>query len=186
MKTIVDEKVVDFLKESVTHLENRISLLDNKAGILLAVQGVLIGSVTYAINEIFVSETASSVNTISFIILAVSFALFSVIAVLLLQTIRPAKHYFGFSVGLKEMKIDNYVMWPNSDFPSTPEDYLKTIKALGKSDIGRNYYKLHFNTLQLVRKKYGPYRWATLGMKLLVGWQFIGIVILSVMKLNTH
>lgn len=184
MEDTTQSKVIEFLRDSVTHLENRINLVDNKADILLAVQGVLIGSLTYAVNEIFITHQSSTINTVSYIFLAVSFFLFTVVALLLLQTIRPSRKFFGLNVPFTEMQINNYVMWPKHNFPSAPENYISTLEGFNDSSIRQNYFKLHFTTLQLVRNKYRPYRWATLAMKISVVWIFLGVIVLSLLKMN--
>jgi hypothetical protein len=158
--------------------------VDNKANILLAVEGVLLGSLTYAVNEIFLTQSASTINTYGYIILGGAFILFTIIALLLIHAIRPAKYFFGLKVPFKKMKVDNYVMWYDKDFPSTADKYINIIKKLNVDSIKNNYYKQHFISLQLVRNKYTPYMWATLGMKLLVIWTFVGVLLLVVLKFH--
>ena len=46
MANKTDENIIDFLKDSIAYLENRITIVDNKANIILAVEGVLLGSLT--------------------------------------------------------------------------------------------------------------------------------------------
>ena len=89
-------------------------------------------------------------------------------------------------IGLREpfnsMKIENYVMWFNDKFPKTPNNYNNKIDALNILKIKDNYKKVHFITLQLVKRKYMFYGSAVIGMKLLVLWNTIGITVLAFLK----
>lgn len=180
----LDDFVVDFLKDSIAYLVNRIQIVDNKANIMLAVEGVLLGSLTYVVNEFFLKGSSHSLAIWSCIVLVAAFVLFTATASLLLQAIRPARLFFGLKVPFTKMPLEKYVMWYSPEFPSTPEDYTKIIDSLDSTDIKKNYYKQHFISLQLVRYKYRAYALATSGLKALVVWIFVGIALLTLLKLK--
>ncbi|MCK4735262.1 MAG: hypothetical protein KAT65_22605 [Methanophagales archaeon] len=182
MKNEADKQVTDFLKDAVTYLENRIAIVDNKASILIAVQGVFFALLTYIIKEVFLTTYQSSINVVSYVVLGGAFVIFILTVLLLLQTIRPSKMVFGLRVPFENMEVENYVMWFDDKFPTTPDNYSNKINTLDLSRIKENYEKVHFITLQLVRNKYGFYRWAAVGMKLLVLWSAIGITVIAFLK----
>jgi hypothetical protein len=182
LKNEADKQVIDFLKDAVAYLENRIAIVDNKASILIAVQGVFFALLTYIIKEVFLTTYQSSINVVSYVVLGGAFVIFILTVLLLLQTIRPSKMIFGLSVPFEKMEVENYVMWFDDKFPTTPDNYSNKINTLDLSRIKENYEKVHFITLQLVRNKYGFYRWAAVGMKLLVLWSAIGITVIAFLK----
>lgn len=182
MNNTVEEQVKGFLKDAVTYLENRINLVDNKASILIAAQGVFFGLLTYIVKEVFWTKNPSSINAVSYVVLGGAFVIFIVTVLLLLQTIRPTKKFFGLRVPFTRMEIENYVMWPDDEFPTTPEDYENKVNKLDSLKIKENYEKVHFITLQLVRNKYRVYGWAVVGIKLLVLWTAVGVTILTFLK----
>jgi len=185
LKNEADKRVIDFLKDAVAYLENRISIIDNKASILIAVQGVFLGVLTYIIKEVFLTTYQSSINVVSYVVLGGAFVIFIVTVVLLLQTIRPSKMILGLNIPFKKMAVENYIMWFDGDkFPTNPDDYRNKINTLDLSKIRGNYEKVHFTTLQLVRNKYRFYRWAVVGMKLLVLWSAVGVAALVFLKRN--
>jgi hypothetical protein len=182
LETDEDKQVIDFLKDAVAYLENRIAIVDNKASVLIAVQGVFFASLTYIIKEIFLTGSQSCVNVVSYVVLGGAFVIFVLTVLLLLQTIRPSRRFLGLCVPFANMEVENYVMWFDDEFPTDPGDYSNKISELDISKIRGNYEKVHFITLQLIRNKYGFYRWAAVGMKLLVLWGAIGIAVLAFLK----
>jgi hypothetical protein len=183
LKNEADKQVIDFLKYAVTHLENRIAIIDNRASILIAVQGIFFALLTYIIKEVFLTTYQSNIDVAIYVVLGGAFVIFILTVLLLLQTIRPSKMFVGLSASFNKMEVENYVMWFDDDkFPTTPDNYSNKINTLDLSKIKGNYEKAHFIALQLVRNKYRFYRWAVLGMKLLVLWSAIGITILAFLK----
>ena len=186
LKNEADNQVIDFLKYAIDYLENRIAIVDNKASILIAVLGVFFALLTYIIKEIFLTTYQSNINVVGYIVLGGAFIIFILSVLLLLQTIRPSKMIFGLDIPIKKMKVENYIMWFYDDeydeFPTTSDNYRDKINALDLSKIKENYEKVHFITLQLVRNKYRFYRWAAVGMKLLVLWSAICIIVLAFLK----
>ena len=183
LKNEADEKVIDFLKDAVAYLENRIAIVDNKASILIAVQGIFFALLTYVIKEVFLTTYQSCINIFSYGVLGVSFVIFIATELLLLQTIRPSKKFFGLNVPVKDKdkieKEESHVLWPSKKFPTTLDNYINKIDTFDLSKIKKNYEIGHFITLQLVRNKYMFYRWAVVGMKILVLWSAIGITIIA-------
>jgi len=184
LKNEADEKVIDFLKDAVAYLENRIAIVDNKASILIAVQGIFFGLLTYIIKKVFLTTYQSCINIVSYVVLGGAFVIFIPTVSLLLQTIRPSKKFFGLKVPFKDRdkKEENYVMWPTKKFPTTLDNYINKIDTFDLLKIKENYEKGHFITLQLVRNKYKFYRWAVVGMKILVLWSAIGITVIAFLK----
>ena len=170
LKNEVDKQVIDFLKTTVAYLENRITIVDNKASILIAFQGVFFGLLVYTIKELFLTTYQSNINTASYAVLGGAFIIFILTVLLLLQTIRPTKMFLGLRVPFDSMKIEDSVMWFGDKFPTTSDNYDNKINTLNISKIKGNYKKTHFITLQLLRNKYMFYGWAVIGMKLLVLW----------------
>lgn len=172
--------VIDFLKYSITYLEDRIRLRDNKASILIVVQGVIFGAFTFAIKEILLNPAISSnklpgYKELVYIVLGVAFFLSLVTIALLIQAIRPTNRYFGLNIPVNRLEKKHYVMWFHDKFPGTPEDYKKEIEALNESEIKQNYQATHFVHLQLVKRKTQSYKWAVLIMKLSILWIGTGI-----------
>ena len=183
MNNEADKQVIDFLKDGVAYLENRIALIDNKASILIAVQGVFFAVLTYIIKEVFLTTHQLNINVGSYVVLGGAFVIFILTVLLLLQTIRPSKMIVRLDIPFNKMEVENYIMWfDGNKFPATPDSYRSKISTLDLSKIKGNYEKVHFTTLQLLRNKYRFYRWAALGMKLLVLWSAIGITVLVFMK----
>ena len=186
LKNESDNQIIDFLKDAVTYLENRIAIVDNKASVLIAVQGVFFALLAYTINEVFLTTYQSPIIEVSYAVFGGAFVIFIPTVLLLLQTIRPSKMIIGFEVPINKMALDNYIMWFDGDkFPTTSDNYLEKINAIDLSKIKENYENLHFITLQMVRRKYYFYRWAVVGMELLVLWSALGIVVLAYFKLIT-
>lgn len=182
-----DKEVTDFLKDGITYLENRIAIVDNKASILFAVQGVIFVVFAYVFKELFLTANQSCTSVAGYVFLGgafVAFVMFILVMLALLQTIRPSKKFFGRSVPLKHMEIQRYyVMWYDDDkFPTTPEDYSERVSTLDSVSIRQNYEEVHFVHLQLVRRKYEIYRWAVVGMKVLVVWCALGIIALALLN----
>ena len=177
----VDKQVIDFLKYGITYLENRISILDNKASILIAVQGVFFAVLTYIIK----GEFLTTIIVGSYVVLGVAFIIFILTVLLLLKTIRPSKYWgFGLEIPFDKLEVENYIIWfDDNKFSTTLDNYHDKVSTLDLSKIQGNYEKVHFITLQLVRNKYRFYRWAALGMKLLVLWSVLGITGLVFLKL---
>lgn len=180
----LDNQRVKFLKDALSYLEARINLVDNKASILIAIQGGIFALITYVTKEFFWTATPSTINCVSYIILAIDFLIMILTILLLVQTIRPGKWFFGLEVPLDKMKIEGYVMWFDNGFPQTADDYERRIDSLDLKRILANYKKAHHTTLQLVKKKYGYYRWATFGMKVMIVYSAIGLGILAWLKLS--
>ena len=84
LKNEVDIQVIDFLKTAIVYLENRIAIVDNKASILLAFQGVFFGLFIYIIKEVFLTTLQSNINTASYLVLGGSFIIFASTVLLLL------------------------------------------------------------------------------------------------------
>ena len=181
-KKISDDKIINFLRYVINYLENRIDLVDKKASILIAVLGIVFASFTYIIKEMFWNGTSTDIITST--IFALSLVIFLITLSLLIQSIRPSKWFLGLHVPFDDMNIENYVMWPyhHSDdyFPSTSLDYWQRINKIKSNplEIEKNYGKLHFITLQLIRRKYKFYRWATLSMKIWIAYSILGMTIL--------
>ena len=178
LKNERNTQVIDFLKTSIVYLENRIAIVDNKASILIAFQGVFFGLLVYIIKDVFLTTHQSNINTTSYIVLGGAFVVFILTVLLLLETIRPTKMIIRLRVPFVDMEIKDYVMWFGDKFPTTPDNYNNKIDTLNILKIKENYKKVHFITLQLVKNKYMFYGWAVIGMKLLVLWSAIGITIL--------
>jgi len=173
-----DKEVIEFLKYALSHIENRIVIVDNKASILIGVQGIFFAIFTYIINDVFMARNQLCAR----IVLGGAFAIFIITIVLLLQTIRPSKNILGSGIDLNDMEVHDYILWFDDKFPKRAADYLQKTNTLDLSKIKKNYQKAHFIVLQLLRKKYKYYKWATVGMKLLVLWTAIGITILSILN----
>jgi len=184
MNDETDKVIIDFLKDGVSHLENRINLLDNKASIFIAIQTGLIAFFTYIIKEIFLIDNTSKLNLFSHIALGVALIIFSMIVLLLINVIRPKGFSFNLGYDFKKFEVDNYIFWFNKKFPNSPEAYKEMINTLDLSKIRENYEKAHFTDLELIRNKYVFYRMAVFGMKLLILWIFICLLILTVLKWN--
>jgi hypothetical protein len=173
-----ETEIIDFLKYGITYLENRIAVVDNKASILIAVQGVFFAVFTYLIKELFLAMHQAIINLVSYVVLGGAFVIFILVVLALLQTIRPSRKIFGLGVPFDDMEIENYIMWFGDGFPTTSDNYSKGVGALALPSIRRNCEKVHFITLQLVRRKYKVCGWAAVGMKVLVSWCTVGIIVL--------
>ena len=184
MKDETDKIIIDFLEYGVSHLENRINLLDNKASIFIAIQTGLIAFFTYIIKEVFWIENHSEINLFSCIALGGALIIFSINFLLLINVIRPKGFSFGLGYDSKEFEVDNYIFWFNKEFPNTSEEYKEMINTLDLSKIRENYEKTHFTDLELLRNKYVFYRKAVSGMKLLILWIFICLIIFTFLKWN--
>lgn len=184
MPKLTDDKLTDFLRNSISYLENRISILDTKADILIASVGVILAAFTYTIKEVFLTDTPSFINVWGHVFLGGVLVIFVVIAMFLIRTIRPGKGSWAGNIPLAKMKMDKYVMWYTKEFPASAEEYLALMKSLDAEDIKMNYYRQHFTSLQLVRNKYVLYTKATIWMRVLMLWSFIGLLVLAVLKVR--
>lgn len=179
----VDALRVKFSKDLLTYLENRINMLDNKASILIAIQGGLGALITWVTKEVFWTDTLPMIKSVSYIILAVDFSIMFLTILLLTQVIRPSKKFFGLRVPLDKMKVEGYVMWPDDGFPKSEEDFRIKIASLDSSKIQENYNKANYTALQLVRLKYGYYRYAASCLKIMIALSALGLFILALLKI---
>ncbi|MBN1761652.1 MAG: hypothetical protein JW878_01050 [Methanomicrobia archaeon] len=175
-----DKQVIEFLKYAISYLENRISMVDRKASILIAGLGVFFTLLTYMIQGEFFTLESSDINKSIHIWLGIAFVFFIIDVLLLLQTIRPTKWFFCLELPIidRYKNNENYVMLHRKYFPAELDDYTNKINKFDLSIIKENYEKTHYITLQLVRMKYKFYNPAVLLTKLLVLWVAIGIIIL--------
>ena len=180
----LDKLVAKFLKDALSYLEDRIKLVDNKASILIAIQGGLFALVAWVTKEVFWTKTPSIINCASYIFIAIDFIIMILTILLLVQTIRPGKWFFGLEVPIDKRQEKGYVMWFEDGFPRSMEDYRERIDSLDQGRIRANYEKAHYTTLQLVRRKYSCYRWAVVGMKVMIVFSMIGLGILTWLKLS--
>ena len=124
----------------------------------------------------------SCTSLVGYVFLGGAFVMFILVVLALLQTIRPSRKLFCLSIPLKNMEIQRYVMWYGDEFPTTSGNYSERVSTLDSESIRQNYENVHFVTLQLVKRKYEIYRWAAVGMKVLVSWCALGIIVLALLK----
>jgi hypothetical protein len=185
-KDRTEENKIQFLKYTITYLDNRVHLIDTKASLLIAIQGVFIGLLTFIFKQIFPKNYTSSFKTVGYLIVGV--ALFFLVSAIisLLMTIRPTRSLLSLRVKMlcdKKLRR-NHVMWPLEidGFPKKESDYTKRIDTLDFEDIERNYKRTHFVLLQLIRMKYEYYRCSMLLMKISILWSAIGFGITVILK----
>ena len=177
--------IIDFLKYGIGYSENRISIVDNKASILIAVQTLLFGLFVFIIKEVFWPIDHPLIKTWSYIILSIAFIIYVITVILLLLAIRPSEKYFWGKILLngREEDVDNYVMWLNDNNKKLREweNYKDKIKNFTQKEIKDNYEKTHHVSLQLAYAKYKFYPKAATGMKALFlcnAFGFLGFVII--------
>ena len=161
-----DKDIIEFLKYGIDYSENRISIVDNKASILIAVQTLLFGLFVFIMKEVFWSIDHPLIKPASYVVLGVAFVIFVITVILLLQAICPSKRFLQKIIPIKdkEKDIENYVMWLDKYNISLKswEDYREKINKFTLKEIKENYEKSHHISLQLVYNKYKFYPYANI------------------------
>lgn len=173
--------MIEFLRDSLRHIELRIGRVDNKASILIAVLGALlaIGAVLLGQTAIFTRADVSTPFLIPYLVGVM--VLGSLTMVLLVQTIRPTRWFLGLKTRGREEEVtepDSYVMWYSHGSPLSAEEHRAVIDNMTEKGILANYQWAHFTTLRLAKIKYSVYQWAALSLKSLIVWTVVGASIL--------
>jgi len=179
------EGVDEFLKYAIEHLEGRIALLDNKASINIAGQGVFVGVLAYILGSSLVGHVGPILRTTMWIVAAgILITVIPTIA-LLLRTIRPTKRFLGLRADLDHLGCKIHLMWPvGGEIP--PQNEFKRAFDDGNDQIFReNYLDTLYCLLQLIKRKYHRYRYAALFGKIFVLWSGLGIFAVGLVKLVT-
>ena len=177
-----DEAKSNFLREAVSHLENRIRLVDDKIGYLMGIQAGFAAVIFWVIKEHLWTGTSSPINfLISFFLVGI-LSLAAVVIFLLVQTIRPTKRILGMWTDLPRMDVEDYILWPEGRSRFTAEQYKGVIKRLNWPKVRENYEKTHFALFEHTRRKYRLYRLAVFSMKLTILFGFFGVGILALLK----
>jgi len=176
----------EFLKYAISYLERRISLIDNKAGLLIAIQGGFFVLVMFGVKELFSKGNQLDIPLIGYIAMLIGFLSVVVTIILLIMTIKPTKCLFSLKVDVHKTGFKNYLMWPRDGFPESADAYrdrLEVIKSGGLLEVEKNYEEVHFITLQLIRHKYKYYDLAILFMKIAIIWNALVLVVAIFLKI---
>lgn len=183
------EGKIAFLKYALTYLENRISIVDNKAAILIAIQAGLFAVFGWSRKLMGVGLLPpnwpfgiplGSILDFSVTVLTGLTLLF------LAQTVRPARYIFCLKSCLHRLDEDDkekdHLMGFTKGFPAkcrkqSNEDYEKRVNNLTKSTELRNYQRQHYSALQLLQRKYKHYRWAGVLFKYMIVLAFIRLLL---------
>jgi len=166
---------IDFLKANLSQLESRISLVDNKASILVAIQVGFLGLFGLLMKTVFLDNPQLD-TPVALVVFVFSTSI--VVIILLLQTIQPARMVFWYKVDLFKKKLpDDYLMWFTEK--KTKEEYFANVDKLNDSKILENLKLSNHIHVELLRKKYQAYRFAIFSMKILVIGTAIGTIYLG-------
>ena len=156
---------IEFLKFSISYIENRIKLVDTKANILLAIQIGLLGVLTWFMENLLFSEKALPVPSWGYVLVFLSIIFNVYIVLLLLQTLRPTKYLFSKNTVVKDHDTKTWTMWPQENEIFNKQEFSKRISDLTPNIILGEYENSLFAIRQLVGKKYFYYRYAVLVTK---------------------
>lgn len=169
------------LRDSIDYLQDRLTFVNDKANIFIAIQTGLFVTITWLLGTYFLSGSESAVATPAVLVfLVLNFGFVVLIVALLLQTIRPSDGYFSRYTGVETVDGTAGVMWPGSDVPD-PETFVERAESMSAADTRRELVGTTYVLQQLVDRTYGYYRWAVLLMKvqiLVVPCSFLALVVL--------
>lgn len=176
---------MDFLKHAIDRLESRISMVDNKAAILIAVSTGLTAVLTFVAEKVLWGRSINAyVSAASYPAFAIMLLWLLVVVFLLLQTIRPTNWLLGCGAGLSKYRPGLFsLLWPPKGFmlkrkdrPADRQDYEAALKVLPKA-ARADYEQTHFALCQLVRRKYRHYSRA---VWLLKSWVLVIFILVGV------
>ncbi|MCF7849391.1 MAG: hypothetical protein K9M45_11120 [Kiritimatiellales bacterium] len=157
------DELTRHLNTHISYYQNRISLLDNKCTILIAVQAALAAAVTFIVDKICLPYEAYKL--IGYMILAVSGLLSAAIIFCLLQTIRPTKNPLTLRTGLPFMDGDGLI-WSNWKKISGQDEFRNRVKEMTPARVKMDLEAVAYNQYLLVVTKTGDYRIAMLLAKI--------------------
>ena len=170
----------EFSTFTISYLENRISLVDQKASIIIALQTLLVGLVTFVFKEYALSIISTVYRHYGFIFQATSIIVGLIPIMYCLQIIRPSDWPFG-QPNTKEKHI-NILMWFSRDQYLSFEELLKILKKNHSATFLESLTKTQHMCLQLLNLKYRYYRLAvglTLSYVLFILGAFVIFFVLS-------
>jgi len=180
MKEDREQTKLDFLEYAVTHLENRIGLLDKIASILIAIQTGFFVLVAFVLKYVLGGDTLYF-QVVGYTFLLGLVLITALVIILLIWTIRPTKNVLGLKTHVDRLNEDENVMWFSDKFPQSAEHYKERVES---PNIQGNYENAHFVALQLLKKKYACYRWAVLLMKVNVIWSAFVLLLNILLKIS--
>ncbi len=154
--------IAEHLRGFIDHIHSRISMLDNKCNIMMAIQAALIAAVSLAADKVFLSDPSTKV--LGYLLIAGTSSLGMVIIIYLLQTIRPTKGFFRFRTGLHWMKSEGQspgVMWLDVKTLVSQQAFAEAASALNAAEIVKNLTAARYagyNEYLLMYTKYKAYR----------------------------
>jgi hypothetical protein len=166
----------DLLRFSISYTENRIQLVDNKAGILMAIQAGLFGIITWTVDKLFLSRDVLVIPSYVLMIVTAVFAV--VIMGFLLQTIRPVKWFLSLYAGIRKLDGNKGIMWGLSKSLLDDEEFPKKMLELSDDEIELEYVSTLFAVRQLVVRKYTAYRHAVQIAKVGLLFVFTSLIVL--------
>jgi len=178
-------------KTALNYLEGRINLLDTKASIIIAVETLFIGILTFLLEHAELFNSKWNLTFLLFLFLLVSFLISFIIIGKLLWVVRPTRKFFWKkdpspnSPPNKE-KIPS-IFWPNMSVSEEPTkdafkkswDRIKNSNDSFEEDLCETIFTLH----KLIFRKYKHYRcaiWLAKMQALILGIFFV--ILMSNMK----
>ena len=159
----------------ITYLENRISLLDNKASILLAIQTLFIGVIYYIAKDYSLPQLQHNLYLYFYSFLYLSTIIFIRSIYLLLQTIRPTKR---LSAKVDTENISESLMWFKKNDQIDFEEFKGRIKQNDKDSFLNSLIVTQYKCIQLNKLKYNYYRKAMRLIRIYLLLNFIGFSII--------
>jgi hypothetical protein len=170
------------LRDSIDYLQDRLTFVNDKANIFIAIRTGLFVTITWLLGTYFLSGGDSPVSTPAVLVfLVLNFGSVVLIVVLLFQTIRPSDGYFSRYTGVDTVDDTPGVMWPGGGVPA-PETFVERAESMSAADARRELIGTTYVLQQLVDRTYGYYRWAVLLMKvqiLVVPCSFLTLLVLQ-------
>lgn len=160
---------LDFLKYAISHVEQRIQLIDNKAGLLMGIQGGFFVLVMFTFKELFSKGDKGSLGAGVYVAILIAFVSAVWAIMLLVMTIKPVKKFCDLEVKVEEGDCENYVMWKRHGFPESADEYrerLEVVKAGAPLEVEKNYEEVYFVKLQIIKRKYRYYNRAIKVMRI--------------------
>jgi len=110
------EKRVEFLKYAISHIENRIRLIDHKASLLIAIEAALLILGKFALTWLY---GENKLDTVSCVVVLIVFLLVVLTVLLLIMAIKPTKCFFGLGVERPPAHIERQILFPIKGFPDS-------------------------------------------------------------------
>ena len=160
----MNEKL-NHLKAYISYSQSRLSLLDTKCSIFIAIEAAFMAAITFIVDKVCLPFPQWKL--LGYIVIAVNGVFSCVIMIHLLETIRPATRFFSLRTGLNWMKSQG-IMWTEMKTLVAAEEFANKADCLTEKLIADDLKAVAYNHYCLIFTKYRAYRLAVFFIKIQV------------------